>query len=368
MAYSVNKIIDSRRMNDFIELPYKIYKNDPRWVAPLKSEVCRTLDTKANPYFVNASLQKFICYKDNDPVARIAIIINYEHWKKFNCKTAFFGFFESINDFEASKRLFETVGQYCQSEGVEHLEGPFNPNHYSELGILIKNFDTPKFFETYNPEYYPALLEKSGFKVSKLLHTRFNADTASFVRQRYNLASPLKNTGHFKVRHINLLNMKTELERVREVFNEAFSDNWYFLPLSKKEYSFAAKSLFFVTYPKLIAIVEHNNKPVGVLQCVLNINKILEPLKGKLKLLDYLKFLKNRSSICEIIIYAIGIKKEYQSSIVIKLLISYLCNIVQEYPAVSTTWMSDDNVTAIRASKLFGLEPYKWFAIYEKTL
>lgn len=355
-------------MKDFLELPLKIYKDDPIWVPPLISETQRTLNAEANPYFTNASLQKFICYKGDEPVARTAVIINREHWKKFGKKSAFFGFFESVNDEEAAGQLFEAAVKYCQLKGAEFLEGPFNPNHYSELGLLINNFNSPQiFFETYNPEYYMKLLESSGFHVTCRLHTRINRDTANYMRQHYDMSSGL-NSGGFSVRHFSLFNMKAELERIREVNNDAFSHNWHFLPLTREEYLFSAKFMFFVTYPRLIIIVEHGKEPVGVLQCVLNINNILQPLKGKVRVTDYYRFLRGRRSINDIVIYAIGVKKAYQKTRVFKLLFDSACKIFQRYPVVSTTWMTENNVSATRASELLGLKPYKWFAIYEKFL
>ncbi len=368
MPYRVKMISDIQGMKDFLELPVKIYKNDSIWVAPQVSEIQRILNANSNPYFRNASLKKFICYKGEEPVARSIFVINHEHWKKFGKKTAFFGFFESINDEEASGYLFEEAGKYCRSEGAEFLEGPFNPNHYSEMGILINNFNSPQiFFETYNPEYYLKLLEMSGFHVMCNLHTRINRNTGDYVRHRYDLSSRQK-CRDFSVRHFNLFKIKAELERIREVNNDAFSNNWYFLPLTSEEYLFSAKFMFFVTYPKLNIIVEHHGEPVGVLQCVLNINNLLQPMKGKFNMFDLLGFLRKRPWINEIIIYAIGVKRAYQKTVVFKLLFESVCKIVQRYPIVSTTWMTEDNVSAIRASELLGLEPYKRFAIYEKVL
>ena len=257
MAYRVEILSESDPMRNFLEVPDNIYKHDPSWVAPLQSEIKRSLDARNNPYFVNTSLQKFVCYNNGDPVARAVAVINREHWKKFGKKAAFFGFFESVNDTDAVSCLFETISGYCQDAGAELLEGPFNPNHYSELGILTDNFQTaPAFFETYNPDYYPKLLENVGFKVSKRLHTRINTDAGNYLRNRYGTLSFPIGIRDFKVRMISLWNLKSDLEKIREINNDAFSDNWHFLPLSRSEYTYSAKYLFFVTKPNLIVLIE----------------------------------------------------------------------------------------------------------------
>ncbi|UCG30992.1 MAG: GNAT family N-acetyltransferase [candidate division WOR-3 bacterium] len=367
--YKVVSVSDEKVMIDFLELPGRIYEADPNWVAPLESEVRRTLDPHSNPYFTNATLQLFVCYKNDKPSARCVVVINSRHWEKFGEKAAFFGFLEAVKDEESTGRMFDAVERYCRGAGAELIEGPFNPNHYSELGLKIDKFDeAPRFFETYNREYYGKLLEGSGFYRQRLLHTRINTAINDFVLQHYGAVSFPKRSGGFSVRYFNLFNMKAELERIREVYNEAFSDNWHFLPLTREEYSFSAKYLFFITYPKLVVIVENNGEPVGVLQCVLNINPILQPLRGKMKTVNLPKLLLKRRRIKEIMIYAVGIKKGYQGSRVYKLLLDSMCAIALRYSVLSTTWMSDTNVAAIRVSGHLGLRPYKYYAIYEKKI
>lgn len=368
MSYLVKIISDRKGMQDFLDLPSRIYHNDPDWVPPLRSETIRTLDPQKNPYFAGVDLQKFICYKGNEPLARIIAVINPEHWKKFNQKTAFFGFYESVNDEQASAMLFEKAEEYCRQKGAEHIEGPFNPNHYSELGILVRNFKKPAFFETYNPEYYSSFVKHAGFNVVYSIHTRINTEPGDQQNPRHKNFKSQMETNGYTIRHFNLFDMKAELGRIREVFNDGFSENWHFLPVSREEYLFSAKSLFAVTNPSLIQIVEHHGKPVGVLQCVLNINPLLQPLKGRIRITDIYKLFLQRRAIREVVVYAVGIKKEYQHSRAFILLTEAMLKIAQRYPVVYSTWMSDDNVAAVRASEIIGLKPYKWFEVYGKSL
>ena len=368
MSYHVKIINDEKGMHDFLDLPYRIYKNDPCWVPPLRSELARTLNDKKNPYFDGVDLQKFVCYDENGPVARVVSVINPKHWKRSGQKTAFFGFYESVEDEKASSLLLEKISEYCRSKGAESLEGPFNPNHYSELGMLVKNFERPAFFEPYNPEYYPLFIKNVGFNAVYSIHTRVNRETNDFLSQRHrNYKSPSESNG-FTVRHFNLFDMKAELERIREVFNDAFSENWHFLPLSRQEYLFSAKSLFAVTNPGLIQIVEHYGRPVAVLQCVLNVNPLLQPLKGKIRITDIGSLLVQRKAIREIVVYAVGIKKAYQKSRAFILLTDAMLKIARLYPVVYSTWISDDNIQAVRSTEIIGMKPYKWFEVYGKEL
>jgi hypothetical protein len=153
-----------------------------------------------------------------------------------------------------------------------------------------------------------------------------------------------------------------------EVYNDAFNGNWHFLPVTKEEYNFSAKYLFFVTYPSLVIFVEKGDEPVGVLQCMLNINPLIKMFNGRMKWIDYPIYFHKRKFIKEIILYAVGIKKQYQGTKVAQLLVDALSYIGSKYKTLSTTWMSDDNIKAVKHAEYFGLEPYKWFSIYKKSL
>jgi hypothetical protein len=369
MALTVKEISDDSGMRDFLNLPYQIYKDDPLWVAPTVSEIRRTLDQSLNPYFLHANLRLFVCYREKEPVARTALVINKKHWDQQNRKSAMFGFFESIDDIDACRTLFQKVEHFCICQGIECLEGPFNPNHYSELGLLSGNFtDPPIFFETYNPKYYIPLLERAGFHFAQRLHTSINRNVGEYVQEKIDLSKPRKSYKGFRVRHFRLLNYRSDLERIRQVNNDAFHDNWHFLPLSRDEYRFAGKYMFLVTVPRLVIMVEHKGKLVGVLQCVLNINKTLHQFNGSVDIKDSIGFFRRRKQLKEIVIYAIGIKKAYQNSPVFMLILDSLCRILVDYSVLSTTWMTDSNIAAIRACERLGLRPYKWFNIYEKSL
>jgi hypothetical protein len=314
-------------------------------------------------------LKLFVCYKNNDIASRVAVIINWLHQKKFGVKSAFFGFFESINDLDAVRRLFNEAEKYCRSEGVELLEGPFNPNHYSELGLQADKFGTPPtFFQPYNPDYYKNLLEEAGFHISSRFQTRKNENIGEYVLDRYGNQTTSLETRNYTIRSFSTRDFEEELERFREVNNDAFSSNWHFLPLSREEYLFSAKYLRLVTRPDLVKIVEHQGKPVAILHCVLDINPALKTMKGKVRPIKYLRFLLERRKTQKIIIFSVGIKKDYQHSRVYKLLLDSFCQMCLKYKIVETTWMSEENTPVVKAAEHLGLKPDKEFVIYEKSL
>lgn len=369
MTYRVVSVSKARQMKDFLRLPFRVYGDDPNWVPPFSSEVRRILDERRNPYFTHAQSRLFVGYREDAVVARVAIIVNRLHQEKFGENSAFFGFFESMNDPDAVRYLFDAAEEYARSQGVELLEGPFNPNHYSEVGMQIDHFGTPPtFFQPYNPSYYNDLLKKIGFRVSAIFHTRKNENISQSIHERNRTKVPPSQMGSYSIRSFSKKDFHAELERFREVNNDAFSSNWHFLPLSKEEYLFSAKYLSLVTSPDLIKIVEYNGSPVGVLHCVVDVNPALRKLRGKAGPLKLVRFLRERRKIQKLIIFSVGIKKAYQHGRAYWFICNSFSQMCMKYKVIETTWMSEDNSPAIKAAEYFGLKPDKHFAIYTKNL
>lgn len=369
MSYSAERLSSPRQMKDFLRLPFQVYLHDKRWVAPINSEVCRTLDKQKNPYFAQAELELFVCYKDHAIACRTAIITNRLHQKTFGEKSSFFGFFESINDTEAVSRLFDEAEKYCAGKGIDSLEGPFNPNHYSELGLQVSHYGAPPaFFQPYNPGYYPNLLRAAGFRPSAVLQTMKNENIREYLRECYGTCPSPADADGYRVRSLSLNDLENELERIREVNNDAFSSNWHFLPLSREEYLFSAKFLKFVTRPELIKIVEHQGRPVGILHCVLDINPLLRKMRGRTDPVSRLRFLFGRRKIRTLIIFSVGIKKAYRHTPAYRLLFQEFRRTAQKYEVVMTTWLSKENAAVMGAAGHLGLKPDRQFAIYKKYL
>jgi len=368
MSYRVVKVSTRRELKDFIDLPFEIYKDDKNWVAPIKSELIRILDVKKNPYFKVASLDMFNCYSDDRILARISLSVNKNYCEKTGTKTGFFGFFESYNDPQAVRILFKILSKYCLQKKIQRIEGPFNPNLYSELGMLCNNFDSPPtFFQTYNPEYYNSLLKENGFRLLEVLHTRINTDCSVYLNSKFSKAPDVE-LKDLKIRSFSDKNTEAELEHLRNIFNDAFSDNWHFTPVSREEYLFASKYLKFVTPPDLIKFVEYKGEPIAAVHLALDINPLLKKFKGKNTLINYLNFLVRKRRIDRAIIFAVGIKKDFRNSRVIHLLFKATVEAARKFKVLETTWMYDENRIVISLAEKLGLERGKEFFIYCKDL
>jgi hypothetical protein len=268
----------------------------------------------------------------------------------------------------AVKSLFTRAESYCLHQGVESLEGPFNPNLYSELGLLIDKFNcTPSFFQTYNPPYYQHLLEQAGFDVQMRLNIRSNKNLKDFLKQHYpdNLNTESKD---MRIRSFNIKRKEVDLDHLRDIYNDAFSDNWHFIPVSNEEYIFSAKYLSLVTPPDLIKFVEYKGTPVGVVQFALDINPFLKAFNGKLRPLKYFNLIRNKKKIKRAIIFAVGLKKTFRHTMAPQLLLNATVLLAGGYDELETTWMYDDNILAVKAAERLGMQPEKHYLILGKKL
>lgn len=368
-AYKTQEVCNKTGQDDFFSLPYAIYKSDTHWIAPQVNEQKRILDPRKNPYFRNASLKLYVCYSGTKPVSRAITVINRLHWDILKKKSAFFGFFESFDDENAANSLFRRMEDDSRKEGAHFLEGPFNPNHYSELGLLTGNFsEDPIFFETYNPEYYKVLLSRAGYNEFYRIHTRKNDNIIPVLNRKFPLIDPGSKNKDLSLRRFSLLHMRRDLDLMRDINNDAFSDNWYFMPLTREEYKFSSRYMFLITSPRLILFAEYKGKPVGVLHLVLNLNTLLKPLNGEMPIWRLPEILLKKKRIKEILIFTVGIKKDFRDKGISSLLIRKGAEILRGYRSVSTTWMSDTNRQAILMAGLFELKPYRYFTLYSKNI
>lgn len=360
--------VDSRSSwRDFLELPRRLYRNDAAWVPALDREVRRTLDEERNPYFRSVRSQRLLCRRDGRPVARCVVVIHPAYREASGEHPALFGFFDAAEDPDAVLALFDAAGSFARSQGATRLVGPFHPHHYSEMGLQVDCFEVPPtFFQTHHLPYYQRLLETAGFTVERTVHTRRNPDIRSWL-----IAHPapeITSTG-LSVRPIDLSDLDNELERIREVYNDAFAPNCYFIPVSKDEYRYAAAGLRLVTRPDLNVIVEHGSEPVGVLQCMLDINPLLRGFpNGHLTPWGLSAFFVRRRSIRRLVVYAVGIKRSWQRGRVHALLFAALHRMARDFDELETTWMSPGNPISIRAASRFGMEEHKHFVMMRKEL
>ncbi|MCX6923594.1 MAG: N-acetyltransferase, partial [Verrucomicrobia bacterium] len=285
----------SRDVMRFLKVSCTIYEDDPNWVAPLLMDLKKVF-TDANPLFEHAVMQLWIATRNGQDVGRIAGIIDHNHNRAAKDQAAFFGFFESVNDAEVSRRLFTTVADWTLKAGLQRLLGPMNPTTNDECGLLVDGFDSPPvLMMTYNPRYYVTLVEAAGYRKAQDL-LAFHMDLAKIPMDRLGrIATKIRQRNpNLTFRCMRRKTLEQDLVKVKEVYNAAWEHNWGFVPMTDAELDFMAERLKPLLMEGLIWLAEAGTEPVAFLLALPDYNVALKPLQGRLltpKLLGFIPYL-----------------------------------------------------------------------------
>ena len=363
----------------FLRLPWKIYRDDPYWVPPLLSEERKHLSPRHNPFFQHAEVELFLALRDGEPVGRIEAHIDHNYNEFHDERTGQFGFFESVPDREVAHALFDTVVEWHRQRGMETLLGPLSFSTNDIAGLLVEGFQMPPvFLMAYNPPYYPELLESYGFQKAKdLLAYRIDLDDAFWSRTHrilQRLEPLMKRAAEqgFTIRNINLRDFRNEVRRIMAIYNDAWSANWGFVPLTDAEIYQIATDLKRVVIPDLAKIVEHHGTPVAFAVVLPDFNQAIKPLNGRLFPFGILKFLWHRRKIDGLRVFTLGIRRGYRKRGVDSMLYYHLVKSGEKYRDryrwVEVSWLLEDNYLILRATEFMGGYLYKRYRVYRLNL
>jgi ribosomal protein S18 acetylase RimI-like enzyme len=365
---------NARDVSRFLEVSYAIYREDPHWVAPLLMDLKKVF-TDANPLFQHAEMQLWIASRGGRDIGRIAGILDHNYHRATGDDAAFFGFFECVEDADANRRLFGAVSDWARQKGTKGLLGPMNPTSNDECGLLVKGFDSPPvLMMTYNPRYYITLIEAEGFRKAKDL-LAFHIDLATIPMARLErIATKIKKRNpNLVFRPVRRKTLEADLGKVKEVYNEAWQDNWGFVPMTDAEVDFMAERLKPLLMEGLIWLAEAGTEPVGFLLAMPDYNMALKPLKGRLltpKVLGFIPYLLGWKRPTRTRVLTLGVKEKYrakglESALLIEGLKVGFDAGVRESEA---SWILEDNVMMCRMLEAIGGRPYKTYRLYRKDV
>lgn len=366
----VCEVENSSDLIHFIKLPFSIYRDDPNWVPPLISERKAFFDRRKNPFFRAAKTRLFLARRQGRYVGRIAICINFNHNEFHQDKVGFFGFFDVINEYEVADVLLKVAMITIKAEGMERMIGPANFSTNHEVGMLIEGYDCPPMIMmTYNKPYYNDFAERFGLKkVKDLLAIRVDSDSR-FDPRLIRVAERIREKEGVVLRTLNLKDFDGEVRRINEIYNQAWSKNWGFVPMSKDEFRHMAKDMKQIVDPDLVFIAEVNGKPVGFILTLPNINTVLKYVNGRLFPTGIIKLLwhtKVKNKIDSVRILTMGIIPEYQKRGLDNLfyLETFKTGPTKGYRWGEMSWILEDNVMMLRAAEHMNGKPYKRYRMY----
>ncbi len=368
----IEQVNNKTGMDRFIRLPWKIYDGDRNWVPPLISEVKFILSDK-NPFFRHAEAAYFLARQNGDIVGRIAAIIDRNHINIHAEQAGFFGFYESVNDPAIAEGLLAEAAKWLKERGIEIMRGPMNPSTNDECGFLLDGYDSaPMIMMTYNPRYYLDLMEACGLEKAKDLYAFIlNVDEVAAGDRLERLSRGVKaRVPGLTVRPINMKAFKSELEKVKEIYNAAWSRNWGFVPMTEEEIDSMAKRLKPLVVPELAVMAEIDGSPAGFMLTVPDYNQVLSKMNGRLGPVEIVKFLWYSKKISDIRVMIMGVKEEYRKKGIEGLLYleSFKAAAKKGYRRSEMSWILEDNTVVHKGCELMGGKLYKKYRIYEKNI
>jgi GNAT superfamily N-acetyltransferase len=365
------KAVTTRRdKKRFLELPWKIYRNHPHWIPPLRMNQKELVGFKHHPFYDNNERQAFLAMRDGEPVGRILGLINREHNRRYKENRGFFGFFESIDDTEVSRGLFDAVMQWLEQYDIRQLRGPVNPSLNYECGLLVDGFDSSPFFMmTYNHPYYEPLIRNYGFEKSQDLCAFWgHVDMLETLDEKLEIiAKAAAERFNVTMRRLNPKNFKEDVHAFLDIYNQSLVNTWGFTPLSDAEMKHLSQGLRQLIAPELTTIAEVDGRPVAAAFGLLDYNPRVRKIDGKLFPFGFLRLLGKRKAIKNARILSTNVIPEYQRWGLGVSVLSRLRQDVLDWglEEVEFSWVLETNHLSYKTLQRGGAKLYKTYRIFD---
>jgi hypothetical protein len=363
-------------LKDFLEVVSYIYRDDKNYVRPLDMELRDRLNPKKNPFFEHGEGTTFTAYRNGKCVGRISAQIDREHLERYRDDTGFFGFFDTVDDDEVARELLARAESWLRGKGMKKALGPFSLSINEELGCLVDGYDTPPVvMMPHHRAYQGGLIEKAGYAKEKdFFAWRYRVGELNTRTRK--ARDEVRALPEVTCRMLSPKDMDRDVQLVVDIFNDAWSDNWHFVPFTRNEVRKMAQDFKLILIPDLTRIAFVDGEAAAVAVALPNLNEMIADLDGKLLPLGWAKLLyrlkvKGPKSGRLIIL---GIRKKFRN--------------VRKYAALSAflygemndsgkrlgiqwgelSWTLEDNGPVNAGIRMMGGEVYKRYRVYGKDI
>lgn len=363
-------------LSDFIRAAHVVFEGDPAFIPPLEMEIRDRLTPAKNPFFEHAEVVLFTAHRDGKLVGRCSAQIDHEHQRIYEDRVGFFGFFDTLDDQEVASALIDAASRWCKSRGMTRLRGPMSLSINEEAGLLIDGFEHPPVvMMPHSRPYQGALAEGAGLQKCKDLYA-WRYVVGELPKRAERAWQAVQEMPEVSIRSLEKRHMHRELAIVQEIFNDAWSSNWGFVPWTAAELRKTAEDMKLILDEDIAFIAEINGQPVAMCVMLPNVNEAIRDAGGKLfplgllKLIWRLKVKKPKSAR----LVLLGIKKELRG---VKqfgaLSMAMYAEVAKRgeakgYEWAELGWTLDDNAPVNLGIKAMGAKVYKTYRVYEKEL
>lgn len=374
---TVTPVENKRDLAAFIQLPVDLYRDHPGYVAPLALERRQTLSAKTNPYFDHAEVQLFLARRDGKVVGRISAQIDQAWAEKYRDFTAHFGFLDAVDDRSVFDALLKTAEEWARARGQKRLLGPFSFSTNEETGLLVDGFDSwPSLLMPYSPPWAGVCVEACGFVKAKDLFA-YDYDLVGarpFGGPR--LLKRLERSAHIEFRRLDPKRMEDDVRTIVDIFNDAWSRNWGFVPMSAAEINAMARNLKPVLQRDMVWIGSFDGRPAAMIVALPNLPEALRGLDGRLLPFGWAKFLWRWKvkGLSQMRVLLFGVRHANRGSLAGSALALTCVDYVRRealrlgYTRSELGWVLEDNEDMRSVADSVGGVRHKTYRVYEKNL
>jgi len=376
-SLSIQPVESKADRKAFVDFAWEVYRGDPAWIPPLKDEVHGLLNPKKNPWFEHARAQLWLADRDGKVVGRISAQVDDLVLEHISQGTGQWGMFEAL-DAEAAAALIETAEDWLRQQGMTRSIGPFSLSIWDEPGLEIEGFDEPPtVMMGHHRPVYQEWIDAAGYAKAKDLLT-YEVDIANWSdRTISRLIAMGEKNSRIRIRKVDKSRFAEEAQVILGLLNDAWSDNWGFVPLTETEIAYAGKKLKPIIYEELVRIAEYDGEPVAFMITIPDVNALIKDLNGELFPFNWAKLLwrlrKPRTERARVPL--MGVAKRFHGSRLASQLAFMLIEFTRR-DAVGTYgiktgefgWILEDNKGMLSIAELPGARINHRFRIYEKAL
>ena len=368
----ITRVETRRDRRAFVELPYRLYRDTPAWVPPLRRDEYHRLSPRHNPFHAHASIELWLAWRGDRVAGRIAAIEDRLHNDTHGERLTWFGFFEA-EDAGVAQALLATVEAHAAARGHQAVRGPANPSLNDSVGLLVDAFEhQPYIMMPYNPPSYRGFIEAAGFtKVKDLL--AWDIDMTEPLGGRIaRLQERLASRRRIQIRPVRMTRdgFQADLDHLKTIYRAAWSDNWGFVPPTDAEIQQLAVELKPVVDPELALFAEVDGKVAGCALALPDLNQVLRHMNGRLWPLGVIHFLRRRSLITRARVLLLGVLPPFRRFGLYPLLIADLHRRgrARGYTRGELSWTLEDNHLVNEGIAAAGGRHHKTYRLFEKPV
>ena len=361
----------------FVDLVWEVYKDDPCWVPPLKDEVHGLIDPHKNPWFGHGKAEFWLAERDGKAVGRISAQVDELVQQQMAPGTGQWGMFEAL-DAEAGAALIARAEKWLRQQGMTSALGPISISIWDEPGVLIEGFDEPPMVMMghHRPEYRQ-WIEAAGYEKAKDLHT-FELDIRiDMIPVIDRLIRSGEANPRIRIRDVDKSKFEAEAAIILDILNDAWSDNWGFVPLTDAEIAYAGKKLKPIIVEDLVKIAEVDGDPVAFMITIPDMNEMIRDLDGRLFPFGFVKLLWRLHKVAtkRVRVPLMGVRKSLQGGRMATqlafMLIEFTRRVCVNKYGINVGefgWVLEDNQGMMSIAELPGADVNHTYRIYQKAL